>query len=73
MALLSSTELLLVSDNDFGVTGATTPFWRVRLAPPPERHGLKCCPQDPCTSIAVDGVATRNFQWTSTTCYRTAV
>lgn len=34
MALLSSTELLLVSDNDFGVTGATTPFWRVRLKPP---------------------------------------
>jgi len=28
------TELLLVSDNDFGVTGATTQFWRVRLATP---------------------------------------
>jgi hypothetical protein len=34
MALLSSTELRLVSDNDFGVTGATTQSWRVRLTPP---------------------------------------
>lgn len=34
MALLSATELLLVSDNDFGVTGATTQFWRVRLTTP---------------------------------------
>ena len=34
MILLSCTELLLANDNDFGVTGATTPFWRVRLAPP---------------------------------------
>jgi hypothetical protein len=34
MALLSPTELLLVSDNDFGVTGATTQFWRARLTIP---------------------------------------
>ncbi|MBD8680078.1 esterase-like activity of phytase family protein [Sphingomonas sp. CFBP 13720] len=34
MALLSPTELLLVTDNDFGVTGATTQFWRVRLPKP---------------------------------------
>jgi|GEM_PF-7115795 hypothetical protein len=34
MILLSFTELLLANDNDFGATGATTPFWRVRLAPP---------------------------------------
>jgi hypothetical protein len=32
MALLSDHELLLVSDNDFGVEGATTAFWRVRFA-----------------------------------------
>ncbi len=31
MALLSPTEILLVSDNDFGVEGASTEFWRVRL------------------------------------------
>ena len=31
MALLSPHELLLVSDNDFGVTGAQTQFWRVRI------------------------------------------
>ena len=31
MALLSPTEILLVSDNDFGVEGATTEFWRVVL------------------------------------------
>ena len=36
MALLSPTELLLVSDNDFGVTGATTQFWRARLPTPLE-------------------------------------
>jgi hypothetical protein len=34
MALLSPTELLLVSDNDFGVTGATTQFWRAQLTSP---------------------------------------
>ncbi|MEQ1782324.1 MAG: hypothetical protein ABMA14_13250, partial [Hyphomonadaceae bacterium] len=31
MTLLSPTEILLVSDNDFGVEGAQTAFWRVRL------------------------------------------
>lgn len=31
MALVSPTEILLASDNDFGVEGATTAFWRVRL------------------------------------------
>jgi hypothetical protein len=31
MVLLSPTELLLVSDNDFGVEGARTGFWRVEL------------------------------------------
>lgn len=31
MALLSPTEILLVSDNDFGVEGADTEFWRVTL------------------------------------------
>jgi hypothetical protein len=31
MALLSKTELLLATDNDFGVTGAETSFWRVVL------------------------------------------
>ena len=31
MALLSPTEILLVSDNDFGVEGARTAFWRVLL------------------------------------------
>lgn len=31
IALLSPTELLLVSDNDFRVMGAKTQFWRVRL------------------------------------------
>jgi len=30
VALLSANELLLVSDNDFGVDGAETQFWRVR-------------------------------------------
>lgn len=34
MLLPSFTELLLANDNDFGAAGATTPFWRVRLAPP---------------------------------------
>jgi hypothetical protein len=34
MALLSEHELLLVSDNDFGVEGATTAFWRVRFGAP---------------------------------------
>jgi hypothetical protein len=29
MAILSPTELLLVTDNDFGVEGAETSFWRV--------------------------------------------
>jgi hypothetical protein len=31
MALLSSRSLLLVNDNDFGVDGAPTRFWRVRF------------------------------------------
>jgi hypothetical protein len=31
MILLSPRELLLVNDNDFGVEGAETAFWRVRL------------------------------------------
>lgn len=34
MVLLSPTELLLVSDNDFGVEGAHTSFWKVTLATP---------------------------------------
>ena len=34
MAILSPTELLLVSDNDFGVEGAETSFWRLRFAEP---------------------------------------
>ena len=34
MALLSPTDLLLVSDNDFGVEGARTGFWRLRFAAP---------------------------------------
>ena len=34
MTLLSSTEILLVSDNDFGVEGAKTQFWRVTLDAP---------------------------------------
>ncbi|MGA9581922.1 MAG: esterase-like activity of phytase family protein [Allosphingosinicella sp.] len=34
MAILSPTELLLVSDNDFGVEGAETGFWRVRFDQP---------------------------------------
>jgi hypothetical protein len=31
MALLSPKELLICSDNDFGVEGAETGFWRIRL------------------------------------------
>jgi hypothetical protein len=34
MAILSPTELLLVNDNDFGVEGAETGFWRVRFERP---------------------------------------
>jgi hypothetical protein len=32
MAVLSTRDLLLVNDNDFGVEGAETSFWRVRFA-----------------------------------------
>ena len=34
MVLLSPTDLLLVSDNDFGVDGAETSFWRLTFAEP---------------------------------------
>lgn len=34
MVVLSPTELLLVSDNDFGCEGAETCFWRIRFAEP---------------------------------------
>ena len=34
MAVLSPTELLLVNDNDFGVEGAETAFWRIRFERP---------------------------------------
>ena len=34
MAILSPTELLLVNDNDFGVEGASTAFWRVNFREP---------------------------------------
>ncbi|HEU0043742.1 esterase-like activity of phytase family protein [Sphingomonas sp.] len=34
VTLLSPTELLLVNDNDFGVEGAATRFWRVRFDQP---------------------------------------
>jgi hypothetical protein len=34
MARLSPTQLLLVSDNDFGVEGATTGFWRLSFEAP---------------------------------------
>ncbi|MDP3495191.1 MAG: esterase-like activity of phytase family protein [Hyphomonadaceae bacterium] len=34
MTLLSRTEILLVSDNDFGVEGAQTEFWRITLDAP---------------------------------------
>ncbi len=37
MALLSPTELLLVNDNDFGVEGAETSFWRVSFDAPVTR------------------------------------
>jgi hypothetical protein len=31
MALLSPRELVICSDNDFGVEGAATGFWRITL------------------------------------------
>ncbi|HEX8375407.1 MAG TPA: hypothetical protein VF606_09530, partial [Geminicoccaceae bacterium] len=34
MARLSPTELLLVTDNDFGVEGASTGFWRLSFDEP---------------------------------------
>jgi hypothetical protein len=34
MALLSPSELILVNDNDFGVEGAGTSFWRIRFDQP---------------------------------------
>jgi hypothetical protein len=34
MLILSPTELLLVNDNDFGVEGAETSFWRVAFQEP---------------------------------------
>jgi len=34
IAVLSARDLLLVNDNDFGVEGAKTRFWRVRFAKP---------------------------------------
>jgi hypothetical protein len=34
MAMLSPPEILLVSDNDFGVEGAGTEFWRISLDAP---------------------------------------
>ena len=34
MAILSPTELLLVNDNDFGVEGAKTEFWRIHFEEP---------------------------------------
>lgn len=34
MTLLSPTEILLASDNDFGVEGAQTEFWRITLDAP---------------------------------------
>jgi hypothetical protein len=39
MAILSPRELLLVSDNDFGVEGAHTGFWRVTFEEPLLDHG----------------------------------
>jgi hypothetical protein len=39
MAIVSPTELLLVSDNDFGVEGAATGFWRVTFEEPIFGHG----------------------------------
>jgi hypothetical protein len=34
MAILSATELLLVNDNDFGVEGAETSFWKISFEEP---------------------------------------
>ena len=34
MVVLSPTELLLVNDNDFGVEGAETQFWKVIFEQP---------------------------------------
>jgi hypothetical protein len=34
LVLLAPDELLLVSDNDFGVEGAETGFWRIRFPRP---------------------------------------
>jgi hypothetical protein len=34
MAILSPTELLLVNDNDFGVEGAETSFWKISFEKP---------------------------------------
>ena len=34
MAILSPTELLLVNDNDFGVEGAETQFWKIDFSEP---------------------------------------
>ena len=34
MAILSSSRLLLVNDNDFGTEGAETSFWRIDFAAP---------------------------------------
>jgi hypothetical protein len=34
MTLLDERTLLLVNDNDFGIEGAETAFWRVRFAEP---------------------------------------
>ena len=39
MVILSPHELLLVSDNDFGVEGAETSFWRVTFDEPAFGHG----------------------------------
>jgi len=38
MVALSPSELLLVSDNDFGVLGAETSFWRVQFSRPIGEH-----------------------------------
>ena len=34
MAVLSPNELVVVNDNDFGVEGAQTSFWRIRFDDP---------------------------------------
>jgi hypothetical protein len=34
MVLLSASELLLVNDNDFGIEGAETSFWRIAFDEP---------------------------------------